>query len=147
MSFAITAVVLLLFLFGCPTCFKIILFICFCRGGKEGEREGEKHRCVRDTSIDWLPLTHPQLRTCLTTQERAHIGNRTDHLSVHRPALNALSRHSQDWRPFFLLWFLLLGLPVLCWIKVTEVDRPVLLLILSKNAFSFSPLRLKLATG
>ena len=37
--------------------FRFYLFI-FRQMGREGEREGAKYRCVRDTSI-WLPLIHP----------------------------------------------------------------------------------------
>ena len=69
--------------------------------GREGERKGEKHQYMRDTSIT-LPLTCPQLGTCLTTQACALTGNRTGDLSVHRPVLSPLSRPSQGQMPFFL---------------------------------------------
>ena len=38
------------------------LFNCyvFKERAREGEKEGEKHGCVRDISV-WLPLTRPQV--------------------------------------------------------------------------------------
>ena len=42
-------------------------FIIFRAGGREGEREGEKHQCVRDTAIGCLSHT-PKLEIWPTAQ-------------------------------------------------------------------------------
>ena len=47
-------------------------------------------------SLNWLPLTRPQLGTRPDTQARALTGNPTGSLSVCRPALNPLSPISQS---------------------------------------------------
>ena len=59
----------------------------------EGEREGEKHPCARDTSIgclshapSWGPARNP---ACALT------GNQTSQPLVRRPVLNPLSYTSQ----------------------------------------------------
>ena len=57
-------------------------------------REGQKHQCVRDTSIG-LPLTCPQSGIWPTTQACALTGNRTSDLLVRRQALNPLSHTSR----------------------------------------------------
>ena len=61
---------------------------------REREREGEKHQCVRDTSISCL--SHSQLGTWPTTRACARTENRTSDLLVHRPALSPLSHTDQD---------------------------------------------------
>ena len=43
--------------------------------GREREREGEKHQCVRD--INLLPLTRPQPESWPATQAGALSGNPT----------------------------------------------------------------------
>ena len=40
--------------------------------GREGDRKGEKHHCVREKE---LPLTGPQMETWPATQARALTGN------------------------------------------------------------------------
>ena len=62
--------------------------------GREGEREGEKHRCER--YIDWLPLACPHLGSWHTTYVWAPTGNPSRDLSVCRPALDPLNHTSQS---------------------------------------------------
>ena len=62
-------------------CFLKILFIYFREKGKEREREGERHRCERETSIGCLlyapiPETEPVTQVCALT------GNHTSDLSL-----------------------------------------------------------------
>ena len=79
--------------------FKLFYIFIFRERGKEGEREGEKHRCGR---ITCLPLACPQLGTWPVTQACALAGNRTSNHSVHRPALNPRSLTSQDYLFIFI---------------------------------------------
>ena len=79
--------------FVCLCVFKIYLFI-FRERGREGEREGEKHQCVRD--INWLPLRCPKLGIWPATQACALTGNPTSDPLLCRPALNPLSHTSQN---------------------------------------------------
>ena len=51
--------------------FKIFYVFIFIERGREGDREGEKHRCVREKQ---LHLTCPQLGTWPGTQARARLG-------------------------------------------------------------------------
>ena len=62
--------------------------------GREGEREGEKYLCVRDTSTG-LSLAHLQLGMWPAIQACALTGNPTSDLSVHKLVLNPLSHTSQ----------------------------------------------------
>ena len=74
-----------------------ILFVClfvFRDRGSEGEREGEKHRCERETLIGCLWYT-PQLGTEATAQACALPWNPSDHLLVCGPTPNQLSHTSQ----------------------------------------------------
>ena len=57
--------------------------------GREGEREGEKHRYVVVASGMPLLGIGPSTQACALT------GNRTGDPLVHRPALNPLSHTSQ----------------------------------------------------
>ena len=75
--------------------FKRSYLFIFRQSGREGEREGKKHRCVRDG----LPLSHPQLGTWPVTQACA-LMNWTSDFLVHRLALNPLSH---TWDQFVLL--------------------------------------------
>ena len=68
---------------------------------REGERAGEKHRCVRDTSTGWWPLTLPQPGTWPATLACALTANGTSDLLVLGPALSPLS-HTGQGRIFFL---------------------------------------------
>ena len=78
-----------------PPSFFLRLYLFISRErGREREREGEKHWCVRE-SIEQLPLAYPQPGTCPATQACTLTGNRTDDLSVHRPAPSPLSHGSQ----------------------------------------------------
>ena len=70
--------------------FRFYLFI-FRERAREVEREGEKHRCVRER----LPLACPQLGTWPATQACALTGNRTRDLLVLRLVLNPLNHTSQ----------------------------------------------------
>ena len=74
--------------------FLKILFIFFRVRAREGEREGEKHRCMRDTSIDCLSLD-PNWGPDPITQAFVLVGNPTGGLLVHRLELNPLSYTSQ----------------------------------------------------
>ena len=65
----------------------------FRKKGREGERGGEKYRCMHEKYINWLPLEHTQLGTWTTTQACALSGNQTSDLLVCRPVLNPL-RHT-----------------------------------------------------
>ena len=56
--------------------------------------------------IDYLPVTHPQLRTWPANQTCALTGNRTGNLLVRRPELSPLSHASQGCRIFFISSFL-----------------------------------------
>ena len=74
----------------CASVFSFILFLIFLtfdfrERGRRGEREGEKHRCERETSIVCL-LYVPQTGPELTTQACALTGNRNSDLSVCRMA-------------------------------------------------------------
>ena len=74
----------------CASVFSFILFLIFLtfdfrERGRRGEREGEKHRCKRETSIVCL-LYVPQTGPELTTQACALTGNRNSDLSVCRMA-------------------------------------------------------------
>ena len=69
--------------------FKILFLFIFRERGRKEERKRE-----RNTNV-WLPLTHPQLGTWLTTQACALTGNRTGDILVRRPALNPLNHSSQ----------------------------------------------------
>ena len=62
--------------------------------GREGEREGDKHRCERETSIVCFSRT-PQPETRPTTQEGAPTGNRTGDLTLFCVTPN-LSHAGQD---------------------------------------------------
>ena len=62
--------------------------------GREGEREGGKHRCARET--DWLLLVCPQMGTRPTTQACALTGNPTGDILLCGMTLNQLSHTSQD---------------------------------------------------
>ena len=66
-------------------------FYLFLERGKGRERETS----VFKRYINWLPLAHPQLRTCPATQACVLTGNRTGNPLVRRPALNPLSHTSQ----------------------------------------------------
>ena len=68
---------------------RFYLFI-FREMGRERDREGEKHFCVREKQ---LPLTCPQPRTWPTTQACALTGNWTGDLSALRPALSTSEQH------------------------------------------------------
>ena len=82
----------------CVCVYLNILFIYFSRErGREGDREEEKHQCVREKQ---LPLTRPQPGTWPATQACALTGNRTGNLLVHRLALNPLSHMSQGSKIF-----------------------------------------------
>ena len=85
-----------------PTSADMMLILCshycclrvafiFREMGREGERDGEKHQCARDTLC-------PQLRTWPATQACALTGNRTSGLQVFRVVLNPLSHTSQGIR-------------------------------------------------
>ena len=71
---------------------RFYLFI-FREKGREGEREGEKHRYARETLIGYL-LT-PPTGDRPTTQACALTRNQTGDLSVHRLVLIPLSHASQ----------------------------------------------------
>ena len=64
-----------------PFLFKI-LFIYFRERGREGEREGEKYRCARETLIDGLPHACPQPGTWPATQVCTLTRNGISELSV-----------------------------------------------------------------
>ena len=70
-----------------------LFFFFFSKRAGEGEREGEKHWCVR--YIDRLPLECPQLGTSPANQACTLTGNWTDDLLVCRLALSPLSHTSQ----------------------------------------------------
>ena len=81
--------------------------------------EGEKHWCVRDTSIA------ANQGSDLQPRHVSLIGNRTGDLSVHRTGLNSLSHTSQDvkLKYFYGIFSLSLQLPFtffffnfLCWL-------------------------------
>ena len=76
--------------------------------GREGEREGEKDQCVRETSIGCL-LHAPKWGLGPTTQARALTRNWTGDVLVRRPALNPLSHTSQGWILFFNILEVLSG--------------------------------------
>ena len=69
--------------------------------GKGGRKEGEKHQCVRETSISCLSHAS-QLRTKPTTQACALTGDQTCDLSIFRTMPNQLSHSSQGRNPFFI---------------------------------------------
>ena len=72
----------------------LCLFLCF-REGEGREKERERNIDVRETHRSIASCT-PQLGTWPATQAGALTGNRTCDLSVHRLAVNPLSRTSQD---------------------------------------------------
>ena len=86
--------------------FKNFYSFTFIERGREREREGEEHQCVRDTSII-LPLARPQPGTWPATQACALTGNRTRDLLVHRPTLSPLSHTSQTEQLFFFFFKIL----------------------------------------
>ena len=57
-----------------PFILKIFYVFIFRERGREGEREGKKHQCDRETLVGCL-LHAPQLGTELTTQAHALMGN------------------------------------------------------------------------
>ena len=67
---------------------KCILFYLFLEKGREKKRE-------RNINV-WLPLMHPLLGTCPTTQACALTGNQTSDPLFHKPALSPLNHTSQD---------------------------------------------------
>ena len=69
--------------------FVKILFIYFQRGGREGEREGEKHQYVVASHTTPPPSLGPG--TWPTTQSCALVGNQTSDPLVCRPGPNPLS--------------------------------------------------------
>ena len=85
-----------------PDCHDYFLFFlrfylyCFRERGREGEREREKHQCVREASIGCL-LHAPQVGTWPATQACALIGNWTGNLSPCETMLNQLSHTSRCW--------------------------------------------------
>ena len=72
--------------------------------GRKGERMGEKHQCVRDTSIGCLSHA-PNWGTWPATQACALTGNQTCDLLVLRLALSPLSHTSQGQFSFNLTQF------------------------------------------
>ena len=74
--------------------FKDFICLLFRDRGREGEREGDKHPCVRDTLISCFSR-EPNWGTWATTQACALTGNRTCDLLVCRKVLNALIHTSQ----------------------------------------------------
>ena len=60
------------------------IYLLFREREREGDREGEKQQCARDTSVGCL-LHAPNRGTWATTQARALAGNRTCDLLVCRP--------------------------------------------------------------
>ena len=74
-------------------CSRFHFYFYFRERGMEGEREDEKHQCVRETSIgaSW----HPQLGSWPSIQAYALTGNHISNLLVCRPVLNPLSHTSQ----------------------------------------------------
>ena len=73
---------------------RFYLFI-FRERGRKGEREGEKHQCMRETPIDCL-LQGPQLGTKPTTQACALTGNKsTCDLWLYGIKLNQLIHFGQ----------------------------------------------------
>ena len=67
--------------------FKRFYLFVFRERGREGEREGKKHQCVRETSINYL-LYVPQPGTEPTTQACGLTGNRTSDLLLCRTIPN-----------------------------------------------------------
>ena len=63
---------------------RFYLFI-FRERGRDGERDEEKHQCVRETSTDWSRLACLQPGTWPTTQACTVTRNRTGDLLVSRP--------------------------------------------------------------
>ena len=79
---------------------KFFSFIDSGERGREGEREGKKHRCERETAIGYL-LHSLQLGTKPATQAWALMRNRTCDLLVCGMTPNTLSHTSQGYS-----WFL-----------------------------------------
>ena len=87
----------------CIYLFKKIIFIyLFLERGREGEREGEKHQCVRETSIDRMPLACPQPGTWPRPLACALTGNEIGNLFLicRTTPPNPLSQTSQGWLIF-----------------------------------------------
>ena len=77
--------------------FKIL----FLERGREGEREGEKHQCVRETSVGCLSST-PGLGTKPATQALALTWNRTGDISFCRMMPDTLRHSGQGSNDLFL---------------------------------------------
>ena len=75
-------------------CFFLKTLFIYRERGKEGEREGAKHWCLREVLIGCLSHV-PKLGTCPATQACALTGNQICNLLVCRWALNPLSHTSQ----------------------------------------------------
>ena len=86
-----------LFSFFLSSSFKKIYLIIFRDGGREGEREGEKHPCVVASHASLLG-------TWPTTQACALTGNRTSDPLLYRLVLNPLS-HTSHGFSFFLIHY------------------------------------------
>ena len=71
--------------------------------GREGEKEGERGRCERETSIGCL-LYAPQLVIELSIQACARTGNCTDNPSVYGPVLQPAEPLGQGSTYIFLKW-------------------------------------------
>ena len=57
------------------------------RGGREGEREGERHRCEREALVSAQPGTKPATQACAVT------GDQTWDLSVYGMMLQPTEPH------------------------------------------------------
>ena len=98
--------------------------------GEEG-REGEKHQCVRDTSIGHLSHT-PIWRPSPQPRHMDLTRNRTGNLSVFRPALNPTIHTSQGHNP-------ILGFNVDCLNLLSKFSKMIHNLLKSflKNPFNY----------
>ena len=73
-------------------------------------REKERERNINVSTLIWLPLIRPQLKTWPATQACALTGNRTNDLLVHRLALSPLNHTRKD-AGLNLLFFKLIMIP------------------------------------
>ena len=102
--------------------FKRFYLFIFRERGREGERQGEKHGCVREASVDGLSQTpnwRPGRPLCALTE------NWTSDLLVHSPMLSPLSHTSQGLELFWLwnkhgilrVFWVHMALSIVCIIK------------------------------
>ena len=74
-------------------CFFLKILLIFSKRGREGEWEGEKHWCERETSVCW---TEHASQACALT------GNRTSDLLLCGTMPNQLNHTHQGWKLFLL---------------------------------------------